>query len=299
MTPARFRWGMFLILLGVLLLLRNTNVFNDNFWPDLLIWFPVVLIAVGIEKIFAKTRVRFISYLTSVGLFLGGLFIAASGSLNGSEGNFFSASTYQQEFDPSVETLHAVLELDETDLTIRDSGEDGLYARFDRFTRKPKITYRVRDNEATVTFISRSQSLLGGAIVINTDDTQDWYLRFPEKIPLNLECTGNGADLHLNLSTTPLQKLKLMADDARVYLKLGDLEPYVKIDIAGEDSNLRLRVPHGVGLKVLGQDYRSYLSRIGLVSDDDGFMTSGFDSAGNHIEINLDDRLGSLSIDFF
>ncbi len=75
MSPARFRWGLFLVLLGTLLLLRNSDVLNDNFWSDLLIYLPVILIAVGIEKIFAKSRVKVISYLTSVFLFLGAFYM--------------------------------------------------------------------------------------------------------------------------------------------------------------------------------------------------------------------------------
>lgn len=299
MSPARFRWGLFLVLLGTLLLLRNSDVLNDNFWADLLIYLPVVLIAVGIEKIFAKSRVKVISYLTSVFLFSGALYVAFSGSSGGAANSFFSLATYEQEHDPSVRALHAILKLDETDLTIRDSGDDMIYARFDRFTRKPKIEYKVAENEAKVTLTSRPRSFLGGAIRINTGEPQDWYLRFAEDIPLELECFGAGSDLHLNFATTPLRRLKLYADDARVYLKLGDREPLLKVDIVGEDTNLRLRVPQNVGLKVFGEDYRSYLARVGLMKSDGGFVTIGFDTVKNKIEINLDDRLGSFSIDFF
>ncbi len=302
MSPARFRWGLFLVLLGTLLLLRNSEVLNDNFWADLLIYLPVVLIAVGVEKIFAKSRAKVISYLTSVFLFLGALYIAFSGSLGGTEGSFFSQTIFEQEYDPSVRTLHAVLELDETDLTIRDSGEKMIYARFNRFTRKPKIEYEVVGDEAKVILESRSgpRSFLGGAVRIDTGDSQDWYVRFARNTPLELECLGNGSDLHLNFATTPLRRLRLDADDARVYIKLGDREPLVKIDIVGEDTNLRLRIPQNVGLKVFGEDYRSYLARIGLVKSNGGFVTNGFDTVGNKIEVNLDDRLGgSFSIDFF
>jgi hypothetical protein len=301
MSPARFRWGLFLVLIGTLLLLRNNDVLNDNFWADLLIYLPVILIAVGIEKIFAKSRAKVISYLTSAFLFIGALYIAFSGSLGGVENSFFSKTAFEQEYDPSVRTLYAILELDETDLTIRDSGDEMIYARFNRFTRKPKIEYEVTGGEAKVTLESRSQprSFLGGAVRIDTGDPQDWYLRFARNIPLELECLGSGSDLHLNFATTPLRRLKLDADDARIYLKLGDCEPLVKIDIVGEDANLRLRIPQNIGLKVRGEDYRSYLDRVGLIKSNEGFVTSGFDTVKNKIEVNLDDRLGSFSIDFF
>ena len=299
MTPARLRWGLMLILLGILLLLRNGGILNDNFWGDLLVWFPVVLIAIGIEKIFTNTRFRFISYLTSFGLFFGGLLIAFAGSFGGAQTSFFSETTYALPGEPSIKKLKVSLKLNSTDLTIRDSGDDLIYGRFDRFTRKPKIKEQISDDIAQVDLISRAGSFLGGAIRIDTGEPQDWYLRFSRKIPLELECTGKDSDLHMNLSTTPLRQLKLDADNARIYLKLGDMEPLVKVSILGKDANLRLRLPETIGVRIIGEDYRSYLERLGFHEEGDAFVTDGFDTTESKVDVDLDNRLESFSLDFF
>jgi hypothetical protein len=299
MSPARFRWGLFLVLLGTLWFLRNLDVLNDNFWVDLLFYLPVVLIAVGVEKIFSKSKLQFISYLTSVFLFVGAVYIAVSGSSADIAGNFFSRSDYSQDGDPSITVLHAVIDLDETDLTIRDAGDELIYGRFNRFTRKPKIEYTRQGNEATVTLTSHPQTWLGGVIKIETNDSQDWYLRFSKDVPLEVTCRGSNSDLHLNFSTTPLRNLELNADKATVYLKLGDLEPLVKVAIIGKDSDVRLRVPRDVGLKVTGEEYRSYLSRLGLREENNGFVSEGFDTLQSRIEVDVDSQLSSFAIDFF
>lgn len=299
MTPARFRWGILLILIGVLLLLRNGGILNDNFWGDLMIWFPVVLIAIGIEKIFANSRLKVISYMTSVALFFGGLLIAFAGSYGGNQSSFFSESTYKFNDDSSVNEIRVFLDLDGTDLTIRDSGDDLVYGRFDRFTRKPKIKEVVEGGVAQVKFISRSGSFLGGAVRIDTGEPQDWFLSFSKNVPLDLECVGKSSDMHLNMSTTPLKNLKLKANDAKIYLKIGDMEPLVKVTINGEDSKLRLRLPETVGVRIHGNDYRSYLQRLGFHEEDGAFITDKFDSVMSKIDINLDANLASFSLDFF
>ena len=299
MSPARFRWGLILVLLGVLLLLQNAGTINSNFWADLLMWFPVVLIAVGLEKIFAKSRVKLISYLTSVGLFVGGLAIALAGSYGGEDTSFFGETSYELENDSDVKLLNVLLDLDGTDLTIRDSGRDLVYGEFDRFTRKPKIKSEITADVANVKMVSRSGGYLGGAIYFDTGDPQDWSLRFSKDIPLELNCRGEESDLHMNFSTTPLQKLTLDANDAKVYLKLGDLLPNVDISILGEDLDLRLRIPQTVGVRISGDDYKSYLFRQGFQEDDGRFVSDGFDSMDIRIDIKLDDQLGSFSIDFF
>ncbi|MCK4573509.1 MAG: hypothetical protein KAU36_04015 [candidate division Zixibacteria bacterium] len=302
MTPARFRWGIILIQIGILILLRNMGVLNDNFWGELLIYFPVVLIAIGIEKIFTKSRLQLIAYLSSVAIFVIGLAIAFNVGQGGFEQSFFSQTTFRQEFDPEVRQMKAVLKLDHTDLTIRDSGRDLAYGRFDKFTRKPKIDYTVSGDSARLEFNSRSGRFFGGAINIQTGDPQSWYLRFNDQVPLDLECYGEDSDIHLNLATSRLERVKLDADNAMVYLKLGDLMPKVTVDISGEDTELKLRVPEGIGLKIHGEDYRAYLERLGLTEAEAEaglFVNDGIDTLGTVIEIELDDRLSSFILDFF
>ena len=299
MTPARFRWGIILIQLGVLLILRNTGVINDNFWADLLVYAPVLLIAIGIEKIFTKSKLQFISYLTTVGLFFGGLFIAYYGSYGGEATNFFSESTFTQEYDPTIKKTSVVLNLDKTDLTIRDSGDDLVYGHFDRFTRKPKIRHRVEGNEFKVEFTSRFGDFLNGVIKIETGDPQDWYMKFAENIPLDMECYGEKSDIHLNLSTTPLERLKIEADEASIYVKLGYMVPNVHVNIEGDETDLRLRLPGNAGLKIIGDDYRSYLTRLGFNRSENGFVNEGYDTLDKKFEVELDENLSSFSIDFF
>jgi len=299
MSPARLRWGLILIQIGVLVLLRNTGVLNDNFWIALLVYSPFLLIAIGIEKIFAKSKFKVISYLSVVAIFVGGLYVAFDTSWGGEETSFFSQTTFQKEYLPEIKTVNATLELDNTDLTIRDSGDDLVYGRFDEFTRKPKIDYDYTDDSFTVKLIGRANSLLGGAIRIDTDEIQDWYLKFCNKVPLDLDCTGDNSDLHLNLSTTPLRNLKVEANDAVIYIKLGKLEPLVHVFVDGSDSRLRLRVPNETGIKVTGDEYGSYLKQIGFEESDGVYTNSGYDTLQTKYEIDLEPKLTDFSLDYF
>ena len=147
--------------------------------------------------------------------------------------------------------------------------------------------------------VSRYGSFLGGVIDIDTDSPQDWYLKFSEDVPLELDCYGDNADIHLNLSTTPLKRLRLDTEDATIYLKLGVLEDFVTITVAGGNSDLRLRVPASTGLKVVGDDYGSYLTRLGFGKVTDGFTSEGYDTLTPKYEIDLDEDLSSFSLDFF
>ncbi len=301
MSPARFRWGIILIQLGALILLANLDVINYNWLFEAVVFIAVLLIFIGIEKIFTKTRMQFISYLSSVGILVVGFAIAYNSSVGGSTTSFWSETTYREKFDPSVERINAVLDCDDVGLTIRDVGDDLVYGRFDEFTNKPTTVFEIEDGIASIKMSRRSGSFLDGAIRIDTDKPRDWYLRFSDRVPISLECYGEDSDVHLNLSTSKLDGLKLVADNAKIYVKLGVLVPRVRVSISGDDSSLKLRVPEEAGIKIVGEDYRSYLvDQMGMVEDESGvFVNEGFDSLSTQIEVDLDYRLKSFILDYF
>ncbi len=301
MSPARFRWGIILVQMGVLILLANLDVINYNFFLEGVVFIAVVLIFVGIEKIFTKSRLQFISYLTSVGILVAGFAIAFNTSRGGSAGSYLSETTLREKYDPDVQKLLAVLDFDNIDLTIRDAGNDLFYGRFDELTAKPKIEYKLADNGlAQVNMTKQSSSFFGGAIRIDTDSPRDWNLRFSDQVPLDLECYGEDSDIHLNLSTSPLENLKLDADNAKIYVRLGNLKPLVNVSIVGDDSSLKLRVPKDIGLRITGEDYGAYLLQLGFVEGGDGaFMNEGFDTLQTKIQVDLDFRLKSFVLDYF
>ena len=301
MTPARFRWGMLFILIGTLLLLVNADVLNNNFWIDFVYLIPFLLIAIGIEKIFSRTRLVAISYLSTVLLVGGALYVAFESSRNEDSGSFFESTTLEYGADPSVKIIDAELDMDETSLTIRDATDEIMRARFGELTYKPGSDMEIRDGHAYIQLNSKSgtRRFAGQTIRIDSGDPDDWRVSFSSEVPLNLILKGQDCNLHLNMATTPLRELQMEAADADVYLKLGELEPQVKVTVTGLDAKLRFRLPQTSGLMVTGVDDPAYLEEIGLVKNNGGYANENYTNAPTRVEIVLNDRLRSLSIDFY
>lgn len=300
MTPARFRWGLLLIQLGIFLILANMDIVDEYFWEDLIVYFPFVLIAVGVEKIFTKSKLQILAYLTSVILFFGGLAIVYQTNYDGISDSFFSESKYSVEFDPNVERFKAVFNLGDTDLKIRDAGKDLFYGRFDKFTKKPKIKLDENDAVTTLELTRSTGSFLGGLIKIDIDEPSEWYVRLTDRVPVDLECFGENSYIHLNLATTYLENLLLDADDAELYVKLGDISPFINVKIYGRDSNLKLRLPQNVGVRITGLDKKNYLLKIGFTETDSGFfINQGYDTLNTKVEIDVDDKINNFVLDFF
>ncbi len=299
MTPARFRWGMILILIGALLLLRNANVIGEHFWIYVVSFLPFFLIAVGVEKIFTKTRFEFISYLASVAMVAGFIWVAWTGT-GSDEERFMSEKVFQQDNDPSVQNLVADIQLGGGDLTVRDATDDLVYARFKEYTQKPDISYSVEGSTGKIEMTGGRTKLFGGMVKVDMEDINDWYLSFSKLVPLVLNCSGDNSNIHLNLATTPLKQLRLEAHDAEIYVKLGDLEKDVDVDILGDNSELKLRVPNTSGIQITGTDYADYLAQqMGFEEHGGELRSPGFDTLNNKIRIKLDERLRSFTLQPF
>ena len=301
MTPARFRWGMLLVLIGTLLLLVNADVLNHNFWIDFVYFIPFLLIAIGIEKIFSHTRLKMISYATTVLVVAGALYVAFEGSTYTESGSYFESSTLVYDEDVSkVDLIDAEIDLGNSSLTIRDASDELLRARFGEWSRKPASDLKIDGRVAKITLDSRTgRRVWGGTIRVDTDEADDWRVAFAREIPLNLNIAGEDNDLSLNLATTPLKSLSIDDDDAEIYVKVGDLEANVKLKVMGNDSRVRLRVPQDAGLMVIGVNDPSYLEQIGLEARGGDFATPGFESATVRIQAELEENFRSLSIDYY
>ncbi len=296
MTPAKLRWGLLLVTAGVMLLLNNAGVVDWDYWLELAWWWPLLLIAIGFEKIFLRTKMQFLSYLSPVFIVLFMIYVAVDvGPSRFRHYSFFTAHDWQIDMDESVQRVKAVISHGRSDLTIDRTGTYLASARFDRFSRKPRIDSDVSNGLASVDI--NTGGSMPSAIIINAGDfDNDWKVRFTDEAPVELRCSGNEADVNLYLVNIQVEKLEIENDDGDIYIKIGDKSPQVDIKVEGYDAGLRVNVPSEAGVKVFGEAYSDYLEKIGYMKMEDYYVTEGFDSTSIHITLRLDEDLRHLSL---
>ncbi|MCX6826952.1 MAG: DUF5668 domain-containing protein [candidate division Zixibacteria bacterium] len=264
MTPSRFRWGLLFIAVGVILLLNNAGYISWGYWAELLIWWPLILIAIGLEKIFLKTRLHILSYLSPLILIAGMAYVAFDTGASTRGNDYFTTSRWIESADASIHLIDAVIYHGRNDLCVNYNTSDLVSAQFGRLSRKPHIDVSKSGGTAKLK-INRRYGWDNNFIIINRHGYgRDWNLSFSNSVPLRLECYGQEAEVRLSLETTPVENLKIEDRNGDIYLKMGVLKPRVNIDIIGSDAQLRLKISQGTGLKVLGNEYAGYLKTIGL-----------------------------------
>lgn len=298
MKPSRLRWGLLFITVGVMLLLNNAGYLDWEYWLDLLVWWPLLLIAIGIEKIFLRSKLEFISYLAPLILVVCMVYVAFDTGAERYESSFFERYSWSTDADPSVERVDATIEHRRADLYVSRDNFDLASARFDRFSRKPDIDFSKSDGVAELKISRRGR--MQSAIVINTRHYgRDWRLAFSDDVPLKLKCIGDKSDVNLNLEEVPLENLAVENDEGDIYLKIGRKMALVDVSAEGYDADLRIKLPEGCGVKVPGDNYASYLRTVGLTKQETAFVSEGFEEADVKITLNLAEDLRHLSIDYY
>jgi hypothetical protein len=298
MTPSKLRWGLLLIVVGVLILLCNTGHLDWGYWGDILMWWPLLLIAIGIEKIFLRTRLEIISYLSPLLLVGAMIFVAFDTGPQSDFGDFFSKTHWREPYDASIDHIEAVIYHDNIDLYVGRTSTDLISGDFGRFSRKPDIDYSTSAGTASLDITGRRGGL-GGAIVISGRRyDNDWKVSFSDKMPLSLKCVGDDSDIRLNLSSVPLQDLTIEDSDGDIDLRIGDMSPHVAILVDGAESDLRLQAPVACGIEVIGDQFESYFSDLGFIKAGQNYYSRAYDSAAVRVTLELREDLNRLSIDF-
>ena len=298
MTPSRLRWGLLLLTIGVMLLLNNLGTLDWSYWGELVMWWPLILIAIGLEKIFQKSKMSVIAYLSPLILIVCMVAVAVEVGPKGEDKGFFSTYRWEETTDSSLTMIDANIEHGGADVFMNRSTADLITARFDRFSRKPNIDFK-RDGSVAKLEIKRRFGREGIIVIDGEGHSRDWTLSFPEKIPIRMTTRGEEADVSLNLEPNQLEFLKIDDDDGEIYIKIGKLQPRVELEVNGEESRLNLRLPEGAGLMVAGDEYATYLKAMEMVEEGGHFKTAGFDSSAVQVNLKLGRELSHLSIDFY
>jgi hypothetical protein len=195
MRISKIRNGVILISVGIVFLLNNLGYVPWDVWFRILFLWPIILIAIGVEIIFRKTRLSFLTILSPL------LFMAAilgPTCLQKVElGEVYHASEiyqYCEDLDTSVTKVTAIVQLRAGNLEISSSSEKLISAELEYWKRKPITTYEYSgfDSSATVEVRDRERGWRGWSW--RTWGAKDWEMTLTYRTPINLRIYANATD---------------------------------------------------------------------------------------------------------
>lgn len=301
MAVGRIRTGVILILIGVLLLLNTTGVLDVGVWESIAVLWPLLLIAIGIEKIFMATEnlkpMAYLSPLIIVATVAYAVFVSPGGNIAFSDDEDWSrqSSDWSVSADPSVTTMDLYMDFGGGRLRVRGGASDDrlLEGQFYHRGKRPEVS---AEEDGTTMNVSLKRR--GTTVGFGQRDRERWIVKLNETMPVDLRLDAGGAQVRLDLADIVLKKLDLETGAADVDLILGAKSDEVECDVSCGAASIDMVIPAGAGLRVDKETAISSFSTgdIDLVESGRYLESPDFDTRSVRIFLNLDSGISSLRI---
>ena len=310
MPVGKVRTGVILIAIGVLLLLNTTGMVDFGFWRWLGELWPVILIAIGIEKVFSSAQssnLRNLAWLSPI-IIVGVVSYAVVAGQREVDSNTWTDSwqwrwddtdetapsthAWSEPLTPDVQRVNLSLDMSGGRLTVRGGSDAGniLVARTSNRGDKPKVESAVSGGVRTIKVVQRDKPDHRGR--------DQWIMKLTDSLPVDLKVQGGAARMRLDLSALKVESLDLDAGAADVDIVLGSLVPSVKCEIDCGAAAMDITIPSAAGLRIYRSGVVSSLSdnNLDLVDRGDYSETEGFGDSPIKIEMRINSALSSLRI---
>jgi hypothetical protein len=313
MAVGKVRTGVILISIGVLLLLNTTGTVDFGFWRWIGKLWPVILIAIGIEKIFSSSQssnMRNLAWLSPI-IIVGVVSYAVIAGQrddnsntwndnwqwnwddNGNDDEPTSTHTWSEAFVADAKRLNLIMEMSGGRLTVRGGSDAGnlLVARASTRGDKPETSSSVSGDGVYTVKVSQYDRP-------DHRGRDQWIMKVTDSIPVDLKVEGGAARMRLDLSALKVESLQLDVGAADVDIVLGSLVPFVKCDLECGAAAMDITIPSVAGLRLYRDGVISRLSDadLNLVDKGSHSETDGYSDSAVKVEMRVNSALTSLRL---
>jgi hypothetical protein len=297
MNPSRVRWGITLILIGLVFLANNLGGLSWWVWYDLLRLWPVLLIVIGLEIIVKRSKLQVLGYLSSI------LVIATFAYViyDNRDGNDDGYGSY-----PSSRSEATVNYSGETAADIKVKFENG------------RLYFNTGDNDLFRAVAENSQrgfhlsnDCTGSACKIDLTPSGKRWRQWVSvssfenhwKCFVRPEITGSydldldNADLRFFAQELKVDRLTINADHSDLVVRLGKQQARTAVEVTGGDSDLDIYFPDSTGLRIEGTYPSQTESDAFGLTDRGGYLANDlYDRAAASFTLKSDLSRGKLRV---
>jgi hypothetical protein len=300
MKNNKLGFGIFLVIIGIILILINIGVIDWSIWSAIFTLWPLLLVVAGVNIMFRHNQmVRLASWIVFlIVIVLFSYFNPAPDRFhfNGFRAPFVRtyAETENVLLDKSSETKSASLKLDVGALSfnVGSTGSGLVDAKVDKDTMTYNVDYSNNKEKANVSFRNDKNIVIGRRVANEASFLLNDSLRW------DLDIDMGAVDSSLDLSTLDIGKLDVDCGAASLDVKLGSKNPATEIIINSGVSEIKLDVPRGTGIRFVSEGALNDVDFNDLKVTKDGktYTTDNYSSASNKIDISASMGLGKVEI---
>jgi hypothetical protein len=291
--------ALVLIVIGVVFLLQTMGVIPWTLWGELLRFWPVILIVIGLNILLGRRAPVLAGLLIALVLLLslGGAYAIAVSE----DAGRFGATTTMDLSEPLDGITSAEVQIDfgAGELTVRSLSEGSLsFVEGQLVTprRAPDVTVLRADGEAELRMAMDEDSWLFSLPGFRGSGT-DWEIALSRAPRLSIDVGAGAADIVLNLRDLQVQELNFDTGASNAEVTLPANAGHVDVVVNGGATNIEITVPEGVAARITNS---SGLSSVDVDTDrfprsGDAFVSPDFDTAQNRVAIDI--SVGAASVE--
>jgi hypothetical protein len=311
MSYRKIFWGVMLVLIGILFILKNTGVIYFDWQTIWRIW-PIILILWGISLIPIKDYIKLIFSVAAIGL---SILLVNRYDKNDyyrfgwkehdrkhnfgwrDSGSISDDSSSQEMFQPFDSTLtHVELKLEAAAgdfridedlpedklLTFVKHGSVGNYSMTSRDDSSKRFI-ELKIEESNIRMKNRGNRVRLG---LNTYPAWDFDLDI------------GAANIDFDLSRYNIGNMKIDGGASSIKIKLGKLGEKTNVEIDAGAASIDIRIPEGAGAELKTETALTSRNFKGFKKVKDGLhRTDNFESASQKFYIDIDAAVSSINIE--
>jgi hypothetical protein len=289
-----------LIIVGALFLYANYRPGFDP-WYIMKTYWPLILIFVGLAKIFDSAQARRSGAAGASASSIGPTIIAVAFLvlvfiLIFHHGRHFSSKTRHesQHIDlQGANSIDASIQSPAGSLTIDGGSSRALEADFSfaESYGSPVVDYHVASGIGQVNITQDHDSPHFGV------SHNDWNVRFNNSIPLELKVDVGAGEGRLHLRDVPVTRLTLNMGAGRVMVDLsGDRKKDVDADIEGGVGEATIRLPRNVGVIAHAEGGIGGISAPDFRKEDSDYTNAAYGKTPATIRVKVEGGVGTIKL---
>jgi hypothetical protein len=289
-------WGVVLIGIGFLFILKNMGMIHFNWGIILQLW-PLLLILWGISLIPVKDYIKLIISIVAI---VAALLIIGQNRTNIYSGwgcqhikTEWKEQCLDEDYDSTIR--NASIQLDAVAGNFRIEGITDKLISFDNkgFLGDYKIFSSGIDSSKEIRIVLEKNVVnING----NTDNNNS-MVKLNQNPLWDISVDAGMANLYLDLSMYKIKSVKVEGGMSKITIKFGEKSERVKLDIEAGASSVNILIPQASGCEVKSDNVLSSREMPGFKEvSEDTFQTDNFIANPNKIFVSIDAALSKLNV---
>jgi len=303
MSYRKIFWGIVLIMIGILFILKNAGIVFISWHMIWSLW-PVLIILWGISVIPVKDWIKLVASLVII--IVGFLLVQRDPGTDHFSWRFNRNQDWNDEWNDNDTTDNNQALYEDYNDTIRFAKLNFEVAAgkfLIRDTSFKLIELQRKGSSGRYTMTSRDEDSVrvldlqfeqAGNVHNFSNDVQ---LKLNPKPVWDLDLSIGAASIDFDLTQFKTNKLKVEGGASSILLKLGDLTPRADVEIDAGASSITIKVPATSGCEVITNTFLSSRDLKGFTKvEDHQYQTSGFNKSMKKVYISLEAGITSIEV---